>query len=331
MWGSVVSVFTDPDGFEAAMSLEGCDSLTFTQGGRFRARLTQVSLQRIRLISVEESLPRIAMVKVPYDMIAVVLSSTRRNPPIWGGVRPLREEMITLGAGHGAHMRTEGPSEWGTIRIPVQQLSRYVEALTGKAVSVPPAVCRWYPPPSLVRQLRQLYSAAIRATHIGVQPAAGQEAARGLEQQLLHLLIQCLSAEQPDTDARKISPGSEIMFRFEELIRTYPERRFGIPDLAAALGVSARVLRQSCSKQLGMGPEDYLRLRRIALAHRTLRRSASQSVSVAKVAERFGFHHPGRFASKYRQIYSELPSETVRRSSRWTVSDLSPRKVSAFL
>lgn len=315
MWGSVISVFTDPDGFEAAMSLEGCDSLTFTQGGRFRARLTQVRLQRIRLVSVEESLPRISMLKVPCDMIVVGLSSTRCNPPIWGGVRPLREEVITLGAGHCAHMRTEGPSEWGTIRVPVQQLSHYVEAMTGKAVSVPLAVCRWHPPPSLERQLRQLYSAAIRATHIGVRPAAGQEAARGLEQQLLDLLIQCLSAEQPDADARTTSPGAEIMFRFEELIRTYPDRRFRMPDLTAALGISARVLRQSCSKQLGMAPEGYLRLHRIALAHRTLRSSVSQSVSVAKVAERFGFHNRGRFASTYRQIYGELPSETVRRLS----------------
>ena len=106
------------------------------------------------------------------------------------------------------------------------------------------------------------------------------------------------------------------MFRFEDLIRTRPERRFSTPDLTAALGVSAQVLRQSCSKQLGMGPGDYLRLQRIALAHRTLRYSASLSVSVAKVAERFGFRNPGRFAKRYRQIYGELPSETVRRSWR---------------
>ena len=42
-----------------------------------------------------------------------------------------------MGAGHRAHMRTEGPSHWGTIRVPVQQLSGYVPASTGKAVSVP--------------------------------------------------------------------------------------------------------------------------------------------------------------------------------------------------
>ena len=147
MWGSVISAFSDPDSFEAAMSLEGYDGLTFTQGGCFRARLTQVSLQRLRLVYVEESLPRIAMVKVPYDMIVVGLSSTRCSPPIWGGIRPLREEMITMGASHCSHMRTEAPSHWGTIQIPVQQLSRYLEALTGKAaVSVPLTVCRWDPP-----------------------------------------------------------------------------------------------------------------------------------------------------------------------------------------
>ena len=60
MPGSVTSVFSEPDDFEAALRKEGARGLLVTGRGQFRARLTQITLHRLRLLHGEEQLSRIA-------------------------------------------------------------------------------------------------------------------------------------------------------------------------------------------------------------------------------------------------------------------------------
>jgi hypothetical protein len=64
------------------------------------------------------------------------------------------------------HTRSDGPCRWGTIRLPADELSRYVRALSGAEFAVPQFVARWQPPPAARRELRQLHQAAIRNAEI---------------------------------------------------------------------------------------------------------------------------------------------------------------------
>ena len=48
MPGSVMSVFSEPDDFEAALGEEGCLGLLITGRGLFQARLTQIALHPVR-------------------------------------------------------------------------------------------------------------------------------------------------------------------------------------------------------------------------------------------------------------------------------------------
>ncbi len=233
-------------------------------------------------------------------------------PPTWGGIRLHSKELITLGAGQCAHMRTEGPCHWGGIWLPVQEFTRYSGALTGTAIEVPPGVCRWQPRSGPERQFRRLYLAAIRTTHARSGPVIGAEAAHGLEQQLIHLLVECLSSEPASLAAPTMRRGLDVMARFEELIRNRPEGNLSVPHIKAALGVSDRLLRKYSAEHLGMSPMSYVRLHRMQLANHTLRLGTPQTTRVADVAKRFGFGNLGRFAGAYRELYGELPFETLR-------------------
>ncbi len=216
------------------MSADGSIGFVFTRGGRFRVRSTEVKLDHLRLLSVEESLPRIAFIRVPSETILVGLSIECSVPPTWGGIRLHSKELITLGAGQCAHMRTEGPCHWGVIWLPVQEFTRYSSALTGTAIEVPPGVCRWQPRSGPERQFRRLYLAAIRTTHARSGPVIGAEAAHGLEQQLIHLLVECLSSEPASLAAPTMRRGLEVMARFEELIRNRPEGNLSVPHQSNA-------------------------------------------------------------------------------------------------
>src|SRR5215472_6871523 len=86
-----------------------------------------------------------------------------------------------------------------------------------------------------------------------------------------------------------------------------------LPELCSRIAVSSRTLRLCCQQQLGMSPKRYLTLRRMHLVRRALRR-ASRSDTVTDIAMSFGFWELGRFAVRYKLIFGESPSETMRRA-----------------
>src|SRR5690348_675074 len=95
MPGSLTSVVTEPETFEKVLSGDGFAGLLITRGGPFRARLTQITLNRLRLAAVEEELARIAFIVVPADTAFVVLPIGNGPIAVWGGF-DMRADEITM-------------------------------------------------------------------------------------------------------------------------------------------------------------------------------------------------------------------------------------------
>ena len=169
---------------------------------------------------------------------------------------------MTLAAGQRSFTRTDGPYRWASVWMPAPELVRYGTALTGAAFAIPSAVHSWRPRPATARRLRHLHSAAIRLVEHGSNALIDEEAAHGLEQQLIEALVNGLakgSVVEAPPDARK---HRDLALRFEALLTSEPERAFRMTQICAVLGVSQRTLRLSCEEQLGMGPIEYARRRR---------------------------------------------------------------------
>jgi hypothetical protein len=145
---SVTSVFSELEDYEAALRAEGCLSLLITERGRFRARLTQVTLHHLRLSSAEEQLSRIAFIEVPNDTVIISFPIGGGTEPVRGGSRIQPSEIMILGPGKLAHVRTDGPRRWGAVWVPLRELMRYGSALIGTPFAVPAIARRWRPPPS---------------------------------------------------------------------------------------------------------------------------------------------------------------------------------------
>jgi len=313
MPGSVTSVFSEAEDFAAALREEGGLGLLITGRGQFRARLTQVKLHCLRLSAAEEQLSRIAFVAVPADLILVSLPIDGRPAPIWGGVRMRAGEIMTFGPGQRVHARTDGPSRSGAIWLPAQDLARYGRALIGATFAVPSPARSWRSQSAAGRELRQLHRAGTRMAESRPETLVGAEAAHGLEQQLIHALVECLSAGSAVEVTAGARRHQDIVVRFEGLLEAQLERNLPIGEISAALGVSERTLRGVCAEHLGMSPTSYLRLRRMHSVHDTLRSGAPEAASVSEVARRYGFGHLGRFSADYRALFGELPSATLRR------------------
>src|SRR5215469_9091977 len=122
---SVASAFSEPENFETALRAEGFRSLLVASGGRFRARLTRVSLNEMSLSATEERLPRIGFVAVPANMLLVSFATGSEPAPICGGISLRSGELFTAFPGEQFHARISSPSRWGAVRLPMGNLLKY--------------------------------------------------------------------------------------------------------------------------------------------------------------------------------------------------------------
>src|SRR5215469_15654701 len=285
---SVTSAFSEPEDYEAALRGEGVLSLLISAGGQFRAKLTQISLSATRLSAAEEGLPRIAFVSIPSDTMAILFPVGRAAAPVCGGISIGAGELLTLTPGEQFHDRTSGISHWGSIHVRIRRLMGYGAALTGGSFSLSSGIRHLRPSRADERQLRGLHAAAIRIAAKSPQMLVDSEAARGLEQQLLHALVECLSAAAIVGERRSDQGNREVVVRFEQLLRSGQGAKAEIQEICAALQVSERRLRLVCAAHLGMGPMAYDRLRRLSRAQRMLRADPSAE-TVSAVARSNGF------------------------------------------
>lgn len=100
--------------------------------------------------------------------------------------------------------------------------------------------------------------------------------------------------------------------KFEEVIEGHLSRDLRIPDLCAHVGISQRTLEYFCSDFYGMSPRRYLTVRRLNAVRDRLLQGVADGESVAGIAARFGFRHPGRFSKSYRSLFGELPTHTLK-------------------
>jgi AraC family ethanolamine operon transcriptional activator len=105
---------------------------------------------------------------------------------------------------------------------------------------------------------------------------------------------------------------TRLVERAREHLHAQREVPVTVAELCAALGVSRRTLQYSFQEILGVSPVQFLRALRLNGVRRELRRTTSDE-RVADVAARWGFWHPSQFATDYRRMFGERPSETVRR------------------
>jgi AraC-like DNA-binding protein len=313
MSGSTTSVFSEPDDYQAALQRDGGFELVVTGRGKFRAELTRIALHRMQLVAGVESLARLAYITTPTHLVRVALLMRRSGTLSWAGMALHPDEIVMHGADQPMHDLTDGACRWRTLRLPASDLLKYGRALIGRTFEIPPGISRWRPDRGSRRHLDRLYGDAIRMSRMQPRVFAEAEASRGLEQELIAALIDCMRGETTTTPPAASLRHADIMARFEDVLRNYRCRPPALGEICAALKVSDRTLRAGCKLHLGMGPHRYLHLRQMQSVRRALRSADFAKARVAEIAERHGFNSPGRFAKSYREQFGELPSATKRR------------------
>lgn len=125
-----------------------------------------------------------------------------------------------------------------------------------------------------------------------------------------------------NTLRRKIVEGVEAYFR------AHIVQPVALQPLCEIMGVSQCTLRNAFYDVHGMSPKRYMLRMRLDGAHEALRHG-EQHATVTEVATRYGFFELGRFAQRYKVVFGERPSDTLRTAidQPWAhLSETGPRR-----
>jgi AraC-like DNA-binding protein len=307
------ATFTNPNDYQAGIG-DANVNLVVTGGGDFKARLTWLNLRDLHVLRCDEKLPRVAHISLAPARVFVSFPSGTGPPSTYGGVELRLGDFVLHSRGERAHHWTRGENQWGLMSLPPEQLAACGSALTGLAITSRPVSRVLRPPRSAAGRLLRLHSKVCRLAETSRELIAHPEVARALEQELLHALVNCLTAEDAHWKLKTRRHYADIMVRFEDALAAHSGRQLTMPELCAAIGVSERTLRVCCAELLGMSPTRYLLLRRLNMARSALRRADPATAKVAEIARSCQFQELGRFAVTYRTIFGETPSTTHRRT-----------------
>ncbi len=99
-----------------------------------------------------------------------------------------------------------------------------------------------------------------------------------------------------------------------EFIEGHLTQKIKVTAICQYAGTALRTLERIFARELGMPPQQYVKVRRLNAVRRCLvAADVDTTLRVDQVARRFGFTHLGRFAGDYRRQFGESPRETLSR------------------
>jgi AraC family ethanolamine operon transcriptional activator len=99
--------------------------------------------------------------------------------------------------------------------------------------------------------------------------------------------------------------------QIEDFLDAYPQEPHTVRDLCRIAQVSERTLQYTFLERFGISPKSYLLRLRLDGVRKELRKSDPSLTMISTVARYWGFWHMGQFATDYRKLFGELPSETL--------------------
>jgi AraC-like DNA-binding protein len=210
---------------------------------------------------------------------------------------------------------SEHQLHWLAISVPVElngsrhvpkELQATEQLLNRKAlISLPPSVAR-----GLVASGERLRDVSLDAIE-----NTGDDDVVAAENDFLALIADALTKRQETVSlpSEYNESAERIIFRALEYVRAKPWEPISVDDLVLATDTEYRTLLRAFQRYLNVGPKHYLKLRQLNLVRLALRRKAAgaQTQTVTHILVERGVTEFGRFAIEYKQLFGELPSETL--------------------
>ncbi|WP_069758371.1 helix-turn-helix transcriptional regulator [Streptomyces sp. LUP47B] len=142
------------------------------------------------------------------------------------------------------------------------------------------------------------------------EPLVASTAAQHLAAAVLATFPNTASTDPTGPDRQDAHPAA--LRRALSYIDDHADRPLTVAQIAQAARLSVRALQYAFRRHLDSTPLAYVRQVRLSHAHDELAAADPEDgATVTDIAARWGFYHPGRFATLYRHSYDRSPRRTL--------------------
>jgi len=234
----------------------------------------------------------------------------------FGGAAYDANSMLTLGGNDELDFRTPRRLEILACSADSSALNDYAMQVDHRDLEAELAGHRLAPTTpegiSLLGSLLATMMAGLRATP---ELLKHPQMRKAMEQAVFATLLDSVSTGTARTTAAPCcSARQQLVARARAYMEAHIDEVITVADLCVELGVSRRTLQYSFQDVLDLNPVKFLRAIRLNAVRRALKAAdQSRGATVADIAARWGFWHLSHFSAEYKAMFSELPSETLKR------------------
>jgi AraC family ethanolamine operon transcriptional activator len=282
--------------------------------GPFRGELEQIHLDGVRLFR-ESTTQRVHQAGAHRaGELTMVLPLRLSEPQRWRGMSVGVGDIAFLWGEQEIDMCTPQQCELFAVTVDRDAFAAYadrvaefdVDRLTSSALLEAPLPAR--------RAMEGLLHTTLRA--VVADPAALEHprAQQALRDSIYAALVDTLDQHPLKPTPRAGAQARKLVSKARAYLCEHRNEAIGVHDMCRLLGVSERMLQYAFQQVLGIAPRSFFRALRLNSVRRDLKRPGT-GTAVLDVAARWGFWHPSHFSADYKRMFSELPSQTLRRAS----------------
>jgi len=167
--------------------------------------------------------------------------------------------------------------------------------------------------PASFRHLRAYYQQVSQILIAQPSSLMESQAQSHIVENFLPLLIDTIGAgiRQKNSPIKTLRRYS-LVKKAEEIAQSYIDKPLTLKQLCDALETSSSALAYGFQDIFGLSPMAYLKIQRLNGVRRALKNADIDTTMVMQMAHQWGFWSAGHFARDYKEMFGELPSETLR-------------------
>ena len=312
-WSRVLK-FDDP--YICQMAIQAAEVEIYpTTRGKFHSDITQIGLSRVWMQRFHQQLAQVNSVAIRPGRKVIGFLTKEHQPTLQHCGMDVSAGTIIVNDFDTIHQRSGVDFYYGAMSLPLDDFDAAAMAISGYEFPGTTLKHLVRPSPALMSRLLELHKMVGQIAETTPYILGLPEVIQALEQQLIHLMIRCLTDGLPSRMTIGNQRHDTIVAKFEEYLEANPNTPLYLPEICAAIGAAERTLRVACEQHLGMGPIRYLSLRRMHLVRRALLQADPSTTTITRIATDHGFWELGRFSVTYRALFGETPSVTLRRPS----------------
>ncbi len=245
----------------------------------------------------------------PDDMFTIAMSATR-NALLLNGRNLDQDGLFVIPPKTDVNVSSVGGG-WGvlSILISVDMFAEYLKTVDDDHSLVETEeITQFGLPKTIIEPLRRVVAEALSQS-LTAKMYAVEESVIAAE---MSRLLARPELEKQTGDPYRRLKKHRIIVRAKEYVHEHLTEPIHVTDLCNYCSVSLSTLERIFTRELGMGPNGYIRAARLHEARHALLDADGEDLTIAEIALNCGFTHRGRFSRQYRAHFGRLPSDERR-------------------